>query len=247
MTANRLCIFILLYASICIAQIPDRFENLQVLPKDTSKKELVNLMKGFTRSLGQSCEYCHVGKGRDLNTFNFASDEKLAKKTAREMMQMTHAINQQYLSKITSSSAQRVNVTCATCHHGQARPEAIEDIIRTTLNESGITAAIQKYRDLREQYYGSYSYDFDEGPLNRLALELSEKEQISQGISLLKLNTEFHPRSARLESLLGDLLLKSGAKEEALIHYNKSLELEPENDAVKKTIQELNLQQPKQN
>jgi tetratricopeptide (TPR) repeat protein len=226
-------------STVSFTQIPDRFENLQVLPKDISKKELVDLMRSYTRALGQSCEYCHVGKERDLSTFNFASDDKVPKKTARAMIQMAHAINEQYLSKIPSTSKPKVNVSCATCHHGQARPEAVEDVIRAEINESGVESAVKKYKELRNQYYGGYVFDFTEGPLNRLSMELSEKEKLSDAVSILRLNAEFHPSSARLELLLGDILLKSGMKEEAVVHYRKSLELEPDNELLKKKIQEL--------
>ena len=56
------------------AQIPDKFENLQVLPKDTSRMDLINTMKDFAFALGTRCWYCHDGEGDDLSTFNFASD-----------------------------------------------------------------------------------------------------------------------------------------------------------------------------
>jgi hypothetical protein len=237
----------LFFSNISSTQIPDRFENLQVLPKDISKKDLVDIMRSYTRALGESCEYCHVGKGRDLSTFNFASDDKAQKKTARAMIQMAHAINEQYISKIATNSKTKITVGCATCHHGQARPEPIEDVVRAKLNEDGAETAVRKYRELREQYYGGYVFDFTEGPLSRLAMDLSEKEKLSDAISLLKLNSEFHPASARLELLYGDVLLKSGMKEEALVHYRKSLEIEPENELLEKKVQELSGESKKPN
>ncbi|MCI0447214.1 c-type cytochrome [bacterium] len=220
-------------------QIPDKFENLQVLPKDVTKKELVDIMKGFTSGLGQSCEYCHVGKGRDLSTFDFASDDKLPKKTARLMIQMSNAINQKYLKEIPSTSKTRISVTCSTCHHGQARPEPIENLIRGELDQAGIESAVKKYRNLRDQFYGDYVFDFTEGPLNRLATEFAQKDRLSDAIALLKLNAEFYPRSAWLELVMAEVLLKNGMKEDALQHYRKSLELDPENEWLKKKIEEI--------
>lgn len=40
---------------------PDAFTNLQVLPKDITQSELIDLMAGFTRALGVRCTHCHVG------------------------------------------------------------------------------------------------------------------------------------------------------------------------------------------
>jgi tetratricopeptide (TPR) repeat protein len=221
------------------AQNSDKLENLQVFPKDISKKELVTIMKTFTSGLGKRCDFCHVGKGTDEIPFNFPSDEKAQKKTAREMILMTRAINDQYLKNMPPGNEPRVTVTCATCHHGQPRPEAIEDILRAELNSKGIESAIQRYRELRTQFYGGHSFDFTDKPLNRVAAELMEKNKLPESLALLKLNDEFHQQTAWSELLMGDAYSKSGMKEEALLHYRKSSELDPEDVFAKKKIEEL--------
>ena len=101
------------------AQIPDKFENLQVIPKDTSRMDLINTMKDVTFALGTRCWYCHDGEGDDLSTFNFASDVKPTKATARIMMKMVHEINTNYISKLDADR----KVTCYTCHRGKVEPE----------------------------------------------------------------------------------------------------------------------------
>jgi tetratricopeptide (TPR) repeat protein len=215
----------------------DKLQNVQVLPKNISRKELVTIMKSFTSALGKRCAFCHVETTPD--EFNFPSDEKHEKKTARAMILMTRAINDQYLKNMPLQDEPRITVTCATCHHGQPRPQAIEDVVRAELNSTGIEAAIQKYRDLRTQFYGGYSYDFSERPLNRVATELSEKNKLPEALALLKLNAEFNKPTAWSELLMGDVYLKSGMKEEALQHYRKSSELDPEDVFAKKKIEEL--------
>jgi tetratricopeptide (TPR) repeat protein len=219
------------------AQDSDKLQNVQVLPKDISKKELVTIMKSFTSALGKRCAFCHVEKGSD--DFNFPLDDKTEKKTARAMILMTRAINDQYLKNMPLEDEHRITVTCATCHHGQPKPEAIENILRAELDAKGIESAIQKYRDLRTQSYGGYSYDFTDRPLNRMVSELSEKNKLPEALALLKLNAEFNKPSAYSELLTGDVYLKSGMKEEALQHYRKSSELDPEDFFAKKKIQEL--------
>ena len=110
---------VLTWSTLATAQIRDKFENLQILPKDTSRMDLVNTMKDFTFALGTRCWYCHDGEGDDLSTFNFASDVKPAKAAARFMMQMVHDINTNYISKLDPDH----RVTCYTCHRGKAEPE----------------------------------------------------------------------------------------------------------------------------
>ncbi len=221
------------------AQDSDKLENLQVFPKDITKKELVTIMKTFTSGLGKRCDFCHVGKGTDEVPFIFSSDAKPEKKTARAMILMTRAINDQYLKNMPAGDEPRITVTCATCHHGQPRPEAIEDILRAELNSKGIESAIQKYRDLRTKFYGGSSFDFTDRPLNRVADELMEKNKLPESLALLKLNEEFHQQTAWSELLLGDAYAKSGMKEEALQHYRKSSQLDPEDVFAKKKIEEL--------
>ncbi len=38
---------------------PDTLVNVQVLSKDTSRREVMNFMRGVTLGLGVRCEYCH--------------------------------------------------------------------------------------------------------------------------------------------------------------------------------------------
>ncbi|HLQ52211.1 MAG TPA: photosynthetic reaction center cytochrome c subunit family protein [Terriglobales bacterium] len=65
--------------------IPDTFTNLQVLPKDIAKPELVRIMKTFCITFEKRCSYCHVATD-DLSQADFASDEKETKKKARELL-----------------------------------------------------------------------------------------------------------------------------------------------------------------
>src|SRR5690349_6309844 len=61
--------------------------NLQVLPKDMPREQLIPLMQNISAALGVACNYCHVQEGRGGRN-DMASDEKPMKKTAREMMRL---------------------------------------------------------------------------------------------------------------------------------------------------------------
>ena len=67
--------------------IPDKYTNLKVLPSDIKKAQLLPIMKGFAKSAGHRCSYCHVATD-DLTSANFASDEKSAKSEARELLRL---------------------------------------------------------------------------------------------------------------------------------------------------------------
>ena len=85
----------------------EEFKNVQVL-KDVPANEWWPTMQFMAGSLGVGCNHCHVNP--------WASDEKPAKKRAREMMQMMQQINAQFFPDQTN------RVTCATCHHGSTSP-----------------------------------------------------------------------------------------------------------------------------
>ncbi len=96
------------------------FKNLQVLPKDITREQLLTNMKFFAQSLGVRCTFCHVGEeGKPLSTYDFASDVKKEKRTARKMLAMVHRINSQDFG-VTDFA--QVKVTCFTCHRGSEHP-----------------------------------------------------------------------------------------------------------------------------
>ena len=96
-------------------------KNLKVLPKDMPRQEVVQIMRGFTRGLGVRCQHCHVGEGNDLSKFDFASDTKPAKATARRMLTMVMAVNQTLGVEAGAPASER-KVTCFTCHRGAVKP-----------------------------------------------------------------------------------------------------------------------------
>lgn len=105
------------------AQLPTKYTNLQVLPKDIEPKALVLLMKSFAQGLAVRCEHCHVGEGDDLSKFDFAADTKAPKETARKMIRMMITINEELLAGVGEPAAPGTRkVTCYTCHRGNTKP-----------------------------------------------------------------------------------------------------------------------------
>lgn len=110
-------------ASLRSQQIPGLqppFKNLQVFPKDTNGATLIGAMKAFTSGLGVRCEHCHVGEGNDLSKFDFVSDSKPTKVTARKMATMTMTLNEAVKDIGEPSTA--VKISCYTCHRGEKTP-----------------------------------------------------------------------------------------------------------------------------
>ncbi len=221
-------------------QWPEKAENLKVLPKDIGAKQLRATMFGFSNALGVRCTHCHVGEnGKPLSTFDFASDAKPAKKTARLMLRMAQNINQQFIAQIDRPTAQKLQVNCLTCHKHQARPKSLEQMLSEVIAGEGVDAAIEKYHQLRKRFYGGYTYDFRENPLNTLGYQLMGEGDLEGALKIFKLNTEMNPDNSNVYDSLGEAYMKSGEKELALANYKKSLELNPRNENATKMIEQL--------
>lgn len=218
------------------AQVPDKFTNLQLLPKDIGKRELMDIMRGFSTALGVRCQFCHVGENpNSLEGYDFASDEPKHKKVARVMMETTHEINTKLLPRMGKDSF--LEVRCVTCHRGVKEPEALNDILLDVAGEDGVEAAAARYREMREEYYGTGAYDFGVGTLSAVAENLAMEQQNVEGaIELAQLNVEFHPDASAGHALLGQLYAMKGDKPKAVASLEHAIELDPQNGWAKQVL-----------
>lgn len=221
------------------AQIPTTFTNLQVLPKDIPRAELIMTMRNIAGSLGVRCAHCHVGPD-DLQGMNFAIDEKRSKIAARAMLQMVRNINTEFVSKLPAGESAPQPVTCITCHRRSTKPpRPLPELLLATMNANGVPAAIAQYRKLREEALDAGLYDFREPTLIILAGSLRDQKRIAEALEILQLNAEIFPKSANLQVLLGELAVQKGDTALAAGYYKRALELDPDNAAAKKALENL--------
>jgi len=192
-----------------------QYTNLQVLPADISQDELDEIMLenlrglGLRRLAGEGCLHCHVG---DLETprseWDYASDEKPAKATARAMMAMVREINDDHLGNLPSRIDRSFDVSCMTCHKGRLDPRPLTTILLEAYEDSGISDTESLYRGLYERYFGGDAYDFRVGSLISLSTHLASEGAIDDAIALAELNVEHHADSARAQQSLVALKLE---------------------------------------
>ena len=92
------------------------FKNIQSL-KGTPADQLIPAMQFISASLGVECGFCHVHGKMDV-------DDKKEKKTAREMIAMTNAIN-------TGHFKGHREITCNSCHNGAEHPKGTPPVAQT--------------------------------------------------------------------------------------------------------------------
>jgi photosynthetic reaction center cytochrome c subunit len=94
----------------------EAYKNIQIL-KGIPADQLIPAMQFITSSLGVECSFCHIAGA-------FEKDDKKPKQTARKMMQMMFAINQ-------NDFEGHREITCYSCHRGSAHPLATPIIAET--------------------------------------------------------------------------------------------------------------------
>jgi tetratricopeptide (TPR) repeat protein len=222
------------------ADIFDDPQNLEVLPKEITSTALRDTMRSFATSTGSRCWACHVGEDElDLSTYDFSLDDKEKKRKARDMIRMVNAINERLAGIFEKAPDERVTVNCATCHHGQARPETIQAVLARAKQEAGIEKAIADYRSLRERYYGSYTFDFSERALMILAEEMAAKNDSVAALGFLDLNLQFFPQSGNSYVMRGQILAADGNISAARESLMKALEIDPGNQWTQKMLSDL--------
>jgi len=112
--ALLLCNFAYAQSAPAIKTAEQQFKNIQVL-QGTPADQVFPAMQFISASLGVDCTFCHVEN-------KFDADDKPAKKTARQMITMTLAINKESFNS-------RKEVTCHSCHHGDTHPMGIPPVV----------------------------------------------------------------------------------------------------------------------
>jgi len=216
-------------------------QNLKVLPRHWSRRQVVDqVMKTWTADLGVRCQYCHAGEeSRPMAEWDFASDEKPAKRRAREMLLMLEEVNRRLgaMPSLHGTDAPPLRATCFTCHRGLARPRRIEEILEETRVKSGLDAAIAQYRDLRAQHLATGGYDFSVKPLLRQARARLADQDAQGAHKLLALAIEFGPDSLAIRSTLAEVAVAEGNRAVAVAHLQKALAF-AQNPAEKQFVEE---------
>ncbi len=209
---------------------PERPKNLKVLADSVRGDALGAVMRGFAFALGVDCGHCHVGEG-DLTNYDFAADDKQAKAKARVMLRMVQAINGSHLSELENLGVpahQRIPVTCTTCHRGVARPIPLDVLLEQIVDSVNADAALARYAQLRQEYFGSSAYDFSRGSLTTLAERLIRRQKFVDAVKIMELELATTGEDVRTLLILGGAQAQAGEREKGLHSMRRALELAPE-------------------
>lgn len=104
------------------------------------------------------------------------------------------------------------------------------------LRKEGLEAA---NRTLKKVKKDTVNYYFSEDEVNSLGYAFMSNNKEFEAETTFKLNIQLFPLSWNTYDSYGEILLKHGKKEDAIQMYQKSLELNPNNENGKKVLDQL--------
>lgn len=113
----------------------------------------------------------------------------------------------------------------------------ISGLLMRTIEEQDVAAAIKQYYDLKVR--DPEAYNFSESELCSLGYDLWKAKRIKAAIEIFKLNDVAYPQSSDAYYCLGEAYMEDGDKENAIISFKKSLELDPKNYYAAKMLKKL--------
>jgi len=119
-----------------------------------------------------------------------------------------------------------------------SKPVSIQSILTDKAREDGVDEAIEEYQRMREDYYGSYSYDFRDFVLANVAENIA-RENLAGAIQLLEFNAELFPESVTTLFTMAQVHQGAGDSAAAIRALERALVLDPDNSFFKQAIERL--------
>ncbi len=118
-----------------------------------------------------------------------------------------------------------------------ANQKPISKLLMKTIQEQDVAAAIKQYYDLKSR--DPETYNFSESELCSLGYDLWTAQRIKDAIEIFKLNIVAYPQSSDAYYCLGEAYMEGGDKENAIVSFSKSLELDPQNNYAAEMLKKL--------
>jgi imidazolonepropionase-like amidohydrolase len=115
---------------------------------------------------------------------------------------------------------------------------SISEALFPLLPAQDAAAVIKRYQELKASKPDAY--DFSEKQLNEVGYYLLSQKRAREAIQILKLNAAIFPKSGNAYDSLGEAYLAAGETNRSIENYQKSLQLDPDNDGARKKLKELN-------
>lgn len=109
-------------------------------------------------------------------------------------------------------------------------------LIELSIQEKGIAEAQKAFEEILSD---TSQYIFLESEINALGYQLARQRKLDEAIAVFKMNIQAFPASWNVYDSLGEMLGWTGDSEAAIENFEKSLELNPQNENAKKNLDQL--------
>lgn len=111
--------------------------------------------------------------------------------------------------------------------------------LEKNINEKGIESAVKEFNDWKNKRVKKYDLEIDEEAMNLLGYKYLTAGKIKEALEIFKINVEEFPESWNCYDSLAEAYMESGEKELAIKNYERSLEMNPNNENGKKMLEKL--------
>ena len=104
----------------------------------------------------------------------------------------------------------------------------VATILKDIIDDEGPSDLIPQFDKIKKESWSKY--DFSEMGINALGYYYLNRKQYDEAIAVFLLNIREYPKSANVYDSYAEALMEKGDKEQAIINYKKSLEINPGNE-----------------
>ena len=104
--------------------------------------------------------------------------------------------------------------------------------------DQGVNAGLAKFKELK----ANDTYALREGEMNQIGYRLLQNEKTKEAIEVFKINVAEFPDSWNTYDSLGEAYMMDQQKDEAIKYYEKSIEMNPNNDNGKEMLAKIRAQ-----
>jgi predicted alpha/beta superfamily hydrolase len=115
--------------------------------------------------------------------------------------------------------------------------ESLVYTLEKDIHSLGIDKAVRNFKRTKASKGNKLTYE--ENDLNTFGYALLTRKMNAESIRVFKLALELYPNSANLYDSLGEACMRSGDNKNAIMNYEKSLELNPANNNAKLMLEKL--------
>lgn len=140
------------------------------------------------------------------------------------------------LNNVENGNINQLSIGIANILYGLEPPKPKQSLALTLsklIKDKPVKDAIAEINTLREN---KEEYRAIEREFNMLGYILLQNGKINDAIEVFKLNVQYYPESGNVYDSLGEAYAEAGDKENAILNYKKSIEIDPGNVGAKEKI-----------